>query len=109
MMTDSCWPIWLANVKFKDKPGHKKRPIIILKDGSNSCQFLYVTSKIKDDLYGYRIVHWEYAKLDKPSMAMLEILNIPNEDIIHIIGTLHEEDQKNLLIALGHSSYCSSY
>lgn len=76
----------------------------MLCDDGKDCQFLPITSKVKDEVHYYRLIHWKSANLKVPSSVKLNIIKESAEIITERIGKLDNEDIKNLMVEIGHAS-----
>ncbi len=101
---DEPWSVCIAFVMFKDLPEGKRRPAVILQNDGKNCRILPITSKVKDEVHYYRLIHWEYANLDVPSFVKLNLIEIPTADIDKIIGKLAAEDIKNIMFEMAHGT-----
>jgi mRNA interferase MazF len=76
----------------------KLRPVIVFDEEENLALVIKVTSQGKRDETDLEIIHWQKAGLPKPSVArMSKLIIVPEEDMRDYIGTLHEEDQIDVL------------
>jgi len=95
MTTPSKWEIWLASVKFEEKPGLKDHPVLVVSPGVDCIISLFITSHSpKARLAGeYPIQNWEKAGLWRKSTIWISnALEMKPDDFIHKIGDLHQAD-----------------
>lgn len=100
----SPWDVLLAKVFYDDKPEeYKIRPVVLIDKKANLYLMLKMTShKPRSNFPGeYPVQHWREAGLKKPSTIRASQINrTPLNLIYKKIGTLHQEDQKNLYFIL---------
>jgi len=107
-MTDSVkepWSVWIAQVKFSDNTGIKKRPVIVLKDNRVICVCMEVTSQQKSHRYCYKIKNTKSASLDKESWVKFEQIELKSDKFCYMLGMLDVEDIVGLQRWLNSSSY----
>lgn len=94
------WEVWWAYVKYRESDTEKKRPIIILEDGTAFVIGLYVTSSSPRPGYDdYVMQDWKDAGLSKQSTVHLdERLKLEPEKIQTKIGRVSNRDK--LLLAM---------
>lgn len=90
------WEIWLANVRFEDKPDeYKLRPVLVIdKENIYFLSFKMTSHKPRDNYFGeYSIQFFQEAGLKKPTVIRLskKLLLLENE-FINKIGRLHPYD-----------------
>ena len=90
-----AWDICWAYVKYEEIDEEKRRPVILLKDGSALVVGLYVTSKPPRPGYNdYPLVDWEKEGLPVRSTVRLEKrLRIPKDKILSKIGKVTQRDK----------------
>ena len=98
-MTIRCkkWDVWLARMKFENSAEIKARPVLVLDDSRVFALSLKMTSQGKySDCYA--VSRWKEAGLTKPTYVRLsKYVRLNNDDFIHKIGELHDEDIINLM------------
>lgn len=98
------WDIWLAFVKFTDKPDEGKiRPVLIIDEKICFVLVYGITShKPRDNFFGeYNIMQWKESGLDKPSTIRLSTaLEIEKDKFIKKIGELDSLDIKKIMEVL---------
>lgn len=95
MTTPNSWEIWLASVKFEDKPDIKKRPVLVVAPDMAYFISLKITTHEPRDTHSneYKIERWKEARLNYPStIRASQILKLEERDFIHKIGQLHPVD-----------------
>lgn len=96
MMTKpNKWDIWLASVKFEDKPDIKKRPVLVITPDIAYYVSLKITTHEPRNAYPfeYKIVKWGEAGLKNPStIRASKVLHVMERDFVHKIGQLHPVD-----------------
>lgn len=92
--------IFLAYYPYDEIDDGKNRPVIVLDYNKKELKVLVikVTSKEKREESDIEIVHWKDAGLNRPSVARVskEII-LSDEDMLHYIGHLNDEDLLNIL------------
>lgn len=96
MMTKpNKWDVWLALVKFEDKPDVKKRPVVVVDQNIAYYISLKITTHEPRPTYAqeYKIERWKEAQLNHPStIRASKILELEEKDFVHKIGRLHPVD-----------------
>lgn len=94
------WEIWLARVKFTDKPWQSKvRPVLVMRADNGDLFAANITShEPRIDFYGeYAIKKWQEAGLAKQSTLRLSVSwDIEANKLLRKIGDLQEEDITNV-------------
>jgi hypothetical protein len=87
------WEIWLANVYFEEDPlKSKRRPVVVVPDGSFIKVFKVTTHVPRDD-YDYPLKKWSSAGLRGESVVRMDkVIVLLQGDLIHKIGKLHPID-----------------
>lgn len=95
-----AWDIWWAQVKYEECDTEKRRPVILLEDGSAFVLGLYVTSQSPRPGYNdYPLADWKEEGLPAQSTVRIEKkLRIPAEKMDSKIGRISQRDK--LLLAL---------
>lgn len=97
---------FLAYISFANTTGGKVRPVVLIHDKEENQFFVCtVTSQVdkpKNKKYGYVVVDWKEAGLDKPSIIKcnkddMYLLKEPYQ-LIEKIGTLTHKDLSGLLV-----------
>lgn len=90
------WEIWLANVRFEDKPDeYKLRPVLVIdKENIYFLSFKMTSHKPRDNYFGeYSIQFFQEAGLKKPTVIRLsKKLLLLEKEFINKIGKLHPYD-----------------
>lgn len=90
------WEIWLANVRFEDKPDeYKLRPVLVIdKENIYFLSFKMTSHKPRDNYFGeYSIQFFQEAGLKKPTVIRLsKKLLLLEKEFINKIGRLHPYD-----------------
>ncbi|MCK9314288.1 MAG: type II toxin-antitoxin system PemK/MazF family toxin [Methanocorpusculum sp.] len=95
MMKPNKWDIWLASIKFEEKPDIKNRPVLVIAPDMAYYVSLKITTHEPRNVYSneHRIVKWEEAGLNKPStIRASKVLHVMERDFVHKIGHLHPVD-----------------
>jgi mRNA interferase MazF len=97
----SKFDIWLAEVRYKDIEGSKKRPVLILDHIKKEVFCLKMTSQTPKTADDFEIIHWQEAGLQKPTIINTAIrLRLEEDKLIFHIGTLHNDNQ--ILLKIRH-------
>ena len=95
------WEIWLAYVKFFDRPDEEKiRPVLIINEEVCFVLAYNITShKPRNNFFGeYDIIRWKESGLEKPSTVRLSsISKIKKEKFIRKIGKLNKLDMEKIV------------
>ena len=90
------WEIWLANVRFEDKPNESKlRPVLVIdKDDIYILSFKMTSHEPRqNDFRDYSIKFFQEAGLHKPTVIRLsKKLALLENEFVHKIGRLHPFD-----------------
>lgn len=90
----------LVNFIFEDNSNlSKRRPAVVLKDGTVLLLAAKVTSKVDKyhGFYDYSIKDWKYANLKQPSVVRLDkVVELPTTEVIKVIGHLSARDIENI-------------
>lgn len=90
------WEVWLAKVKFEDKPQIvKRRPVIVFDDKIMYILSFKVTGQPpRDNMSGeYALKKWSEAGLDTESTVRLsQQIKLVDDDFVCKIGTLATVD-----------------
>lgn len=98
MMTGTkplMWEIWLVEFAYDDDPTiRKRRPAVVTPSGVSFLSFKITTAPPRAfDQFDYPLVHWQYARLDKPSTVRVsKQIMLAENDLVHMIGKLHPID-----------------
>ena len=97
-MTIKPWDVWWAEVRYEDAPTVKRRPVVVTSAGDVYVLALKVTSHAPRSMWGeYALIHWQYAKLSKPSTVRIgKRLRLEERDLVSQIGALHPQDIINI-------------
>lgn len=90
------WEIWLANVRFEDKPNESKlRPVLVIdKEDIYILSFKMTSHEPRqNDFIDYSIKFFQEAGLHKPTVIRLsKKLALLENEFVHKIGRLHPFD-----------------
>lgn len=96
------YEVWLASVRFAEKPVRKNRPVIIRNWDDSGYSAIFVTTHPPRDVPGeYQLIYYKEAGLDNPSVARCSrILDLYEDDLICKFGKLHRADILGVELAL---------
>jgi len=88
-----AWEVWLAYVKYEDKPVAKKRPVLIVPDSNGSLMMVKMTKHEPRNDFEYEVVKWHTAGLTtKTTIRTGKNLKISDTTLIHRLGNLDPVD-----------------
>lgn len=93
------WEVWFADAPFDNGRGSKVRPVLVLRVNGRTVNTFKITSREPRTRFPaeYSIVHWGEAGLYTPSTIRgSEILEIERSRFMDKVGSLQEEDIRNL-------------
>ena len=87
------WEVWLANVRFEDISGTKKRPVLILDKKHGIAVSLKMTTHQPRNASEYALRDWAKVGLRRVTTVRTgKVLHLQNTDFIQKIGRLSDYD-----------------
>lgn len=92
-MRFKAWEIWLAYVKYEDRPEIKKRPVLIVPLEAGAFLMAKMTTAEPRDSYEHKIKEWKAAGLiTETTIRTSKFLKLEDNDMHLKLGNLHPVD-----------------